>query len=42
MDNIEITVFDEIKDYKEKIYDADFVTVNPYMGTDCVKPFIED
>lgn len=20
----------------------DFVTVNPYMGTDCVKPFIED
>ena len=29
-------------DNKEKIYDADFVTVNPYMGTDCVKPFIED
>ena len=26
----------------ESIYDADFVTVNPYMGTDCVKPFIED
>lgn len=24
------------------IYDVDFVTVNPYMGTDCVKPFIED
>lgn len=20
----------------------DFVTVNPYMGTDCIKPFIED
>ena len=24
------------------IFDADFITVNPYMGTDCVKPFIED
>lgn len=24
------------------IFDIDFVTVNPYMGTDCVKPFIED
>ena len=23
------------------IYDIDFVTVNAYMGTDCVKPFIE-
>lgn len=31
-----------LDDYKEKIYDADFVTVNPYMGTDCVKPFVED
>ena len=31
-----------LDDYKEKIYDADFVTENPYMGTDCVKPFIED
>ena len=31
-----------LNDYKEKIYDTDFVTVNPYMGTDCVKPFIED
>ena len=31
-----------LDDYKEKIYDTDFVTVNPYMGTDCVKPFIED
>ncbi len=32
-------------DYGEKlesIYDVDFITVNPYMGTDCVKPFIED
>lgn len=27
---------------EEAIYDVDFVTVNPYMGTDCVKPFIED
>ena len=27
---------------QETIYDVDFVTVNPYMGTDCVKPFIED
>lgn len=31
-----------LDDNKEKIYDADFVTVNPYMGTDCVKPFVED
>lgn len=26
----------------EKVFDVDFLTVNPYMGTDCVKPFIED
>lgn len=32
----------KIGDIEEKIYDIDFVTVNPYMGTDCVKPFIED
>ena len=31
-----------LDEYEEKIYGADFVTVNPYMGTDCVKPFIED
>ena len=31
-----------LDDNKEKIYDADFVTVNPYMGPDCVKPFVED
>lgn len=31
-----------LEDYEENIYDTDFVTVNPYMGTDCVKPFIED
>ena len=27
---------------EQNIYDIDFVPVNPYMGTDCVKPFIED
>lgn len=27
---------------EESIFDVDFVTINPYMGTDCVKPFIED
>jgi orotidine-5'-phosphate decarboxylase len=31
-----------IGEKEEYIYDVDFVTVNPYMGTDCVKPFIED
>lgn len=31
-----------IGEREEGIYDVDFVTVNPYMGTDCVKPFIED
>ena len=31
-----------IAEHEEKIYDTDFVTVNPYMGTDCVKPFIDD
>ncbi len=31
-----------IGDKLEPIYDVDFVTVNAYMGTDCVKPFIED
>nr|MBP3680754.1 orotidine-5'-phosphate decarboxylase [Clostridia bacterium] len=24
------------------VFNVDFVTINPYMGTDCVKPFIED
>lgn len=32
----------KIGEKEEAIYDVDFVTVNPYMGTDCVKPFIED
>ena len=27
---------------EESIFDVDFVTVNPYMGTDCINPFIED
>ena len=27
---------------EREIFNVDFVTVNPYMGTDCVKPFIED
>lgn len=31
-----------IGDKQQAIYDVDFITVNPYMGTDCVKPFIED
>lgn len=31
-----------IEDKKESIYDVDFVTVNPYMGIDSVKPFIDD
>lgn len=31
-----------IGEKEEAIYDVDFVTVNPYIGTDCVKPFIED
>lgn len=32
----------KIGDMEEAIFDVDFITVNPYMGTDCVKPFIED
>ena len=32
----------KIGDKEESIFDVDFVTVNPYMGTNCVKPFIED
>ena len=31
-----------IGDKEESVFDIDFITVNPYMGTDCVKPFIED
>lgn len=29
-------------DKKEAIYDADFVTVNPYLGSDGIKPFVKD
>ncbi len=32
----------KVGDKEEAIFDVEFVTVNPYMGTDCVKPFIED
>lgn len=32
----------KIGDIEQSIYDIDFVTINPYMGTDCVKPFIDD
>ncbi len=32
----------KIGEKEESIFDVDFVTVNPYMGTDCVKPFIDD
>ena len=32
----------DIDGKKEGIFNADFLTVNPYMGTDCVMPFIED
>ena len=27
---------------RNKFYDIDFVTVNPYLGTDGIKPFIDD
>lgn len=32
----------KIGETEESIFDVDFVTVNPYMGTDCVQPFIND
>lgn len=32
----------QIGDKEESIFDVDFVTLNPYMGLDSVKPFIED
>ena len=31
-----------LDDKEESIYNSDFVTVNPYMGSDSVNPFIED
>lgn len=32
----------KIGEKEESIFDVDFITVNAYMGTDCIKPFIED
>lgn len=32
----------EINGKEEAVYDTDFITLNPYMGTDSVQPFIED
>ena len=32
----------KIGETEESIFDVDFITVNPYMGSDCVSPFIED
>lgn len=29
-------------DFEESFVDVDFVTVNPYLGTDGIKPFVED
>ncbi len=29
-------------DKEEEIFDVDFVTINPYLGIDGIKPFIED
>ena len=31
-----------INEKEEAIFDVDFATVNPYMGSDCVNPFVED
>lgn len=31
-----------INEIKEDIFDVEFVTVNPYLGTDGINPFIED
>ena len=32
----------KIGDLEESIYDVEFVTLNPYMGIDAIKPFIDD
>ena len=32
----------KIGEKEESIYDVDFVTLNPYLGVDGIKPFIED
>lgn len=31
-----------LQDKEESIFDVDFVTINPYLGIDGIKPFIED
>lgn len=31
-----------IGEHQTSVFDVDFVTLNPYMGTDCIKPFIQD
>ena len=31
-----------INEQEEGIFDVDFATVNPYMGSDCVMPFVDD
>lgn len=31
-----------INEKEEGIFDVDFATVNPYMGSDCINPFVED
>ncbi len=31
-----------INEQEQGIFDVDFATVNPYMGSDCVMPFVED
>ena len=32
----------KIEEKEESVFDVDFMTVNPYMGTDCIEPFVED
>ncbi len=32
----------QIDDIEESIFDVDFITVNPYMGSDSVVPFVKD
>lgn len=32
----------KISDIQKKVFDVDFVTVNPYLGSDSIKPFLDD
>ena len=32
----------KIAETEQSVFDVDFITVNPYLGTDCIKPFVED